>query len=771
MVPESLNANRFELLRTRGTVSREPSAQSPIKDERLRIGKPKKTAAGIVGVQKSFSIGFHEAGMKRTLQSMLAVNRFDGYDCPGCAWPDPDDHRSSFEFCENGAKAFITEATKKRVTPEKMRGISVTELSKLTDMELDKMGRITSPLFLKEGQDTYEEIDWGSAFKIIASRISGSDDPDENVFYTSGRASNEAAFLWGVLARQIGTNNLPDCSNMCHESSGVALSRSIGIGKGTVKLSCFEEADLILVIGQNPGTNHPRMLTALAACKENGGSVVSINPLEETAMKRFKHPQNPLHLIGRGVQIADEHLPVRIGGDAALLQGFAKTMLSQGGTDPDFISKNTLGFEDWKRHIESTDWETIVEQSGISRDRIEKTGTAIAKSERMIVCWAMGLTQHENSVAVIQEVSNLLLAGGHFGKPGAGACPVRGHSNVQGDRTVGINHHPTEDFISSCENETGINMPRNKGYDVVEFIQAALQGRVRTFMALGGNLVSAMSDTERVAEAISKIDLTVQISTKLNRSHLITGREALILPCLGRTERDPAGFVSVENSMGLVHSSKGSLKPASENLLSEPEIISRIGKELYPGGPMDWNLYSDHENTRYLISRCIPGFEDYNTKVRAKGGFYLPNGPRDGPIWNTPSGKAHFFCHDLPKRSLEDGRFILMTVRSHDQYNTTIYGMDDRYRGIYNARRVVMMNKKDMLEIGASPGQEVDLTSHWGERKICSERWKVVPYDIPRGNLCSYFPEANVLVPLESTAEGSNTPTSKWIETSISLRS
>ena len=771
MVPESLNANRFELLRTRGTVSREPSAQSPIKDERLRIGKPKKTAAGIVGVQKSFSIGFHEAGMKRTLQSMLAVNRFDGYDCPGCAWPDPDDHRSSFEFCENGAKAFATEATKKRVTPQKMRGISITDLSKLTDMELDKMGRITSPLFLKEGEDTYGEIDWGSAFKIIASRISGSDDPDENVFYTSGRASNEAAFLWGVLARQIGTNNLPDCSNMCHESSGVALSRSIGIGKGTVKLSCFEEADLILVIGQNPGTNHPRMLTALAACKENGGSVVSINPLEETAMKRFKHPQNPLHLIGRGVQIADEHLPVRIGGDAALLQGFAKTMLSQGGTDADFISKNTLGFEDWKRHIESTDWETIVEQSGISRDRIEKTGTAIAKSERMIVCWAMGLTQHENSVAVIQEVSNLLLAGGHFGKPGAGACPVRGHSNVQGDRTVGINHHPTEDFISSCENETGINMPRKKGYDVVEFIQAALQGRVKTFMALGGNLVSAMSDTERVAEAISKIDLTVQISTKLNRSHLITGREALILPCLGRTERDPAGFVSVENSMGLVHSSEGSLKPASENLLSEPEIISRIGKELYPGGPMDWNLYSDHENTRYLISRCIPGFEDYNTKVRAKGGFYLPNGPRDGPIWNTPSGKAHFFCHDLPKRSLEDGRFILMTVRSHDQYNTTIYGMDDRYRGIYNARRVVMMNKKDMLEIGASPGQEVDLTSHWGERKICSERWKVVPYDIPRGNLCSYFPEANVLVPLESTAEGSNTPTSKWIETSISLRS
>ena len=751
-------------------MTRNPTAQPPITEERLRIGKPKKTAAGLVGVQKSFSIGLQEAGLKRTLQSMLTVNRFDGYDCPGCAWPDPDDHRSSFEFCENGAKAFATEATNKRVTPGKMKEISVTELSKLSDMELDKLGRITNPLFLREGEDHYEEIDWEGALRIIASSISTSDNPDETVFYTSGRASNEAAFLWGTLARQIGTNNLPDCSNMCHESSGVALSRSIGIGKGTVKLSCFEQADLILVMGQNPGTNHPRMLTALASCKENGGSVVSINPLEETAMKRFKHPQKPLHLIGRGTQIADDHLPVRIGGDAALLQGLAKTMLSQGGVDPDFISNNTIGFDDWKRHIESACWDEIVTLSGIPRDRIEKVGTAIAKSKRMIICWAMGLTQHENSVAVIQEVANLLLAGGHFGKPGAGACPVRGHSNVQGDRTVGINHHPSEEFISSCEKETGINMPRKRGYDVVEFIQAALEGRVRTFMALGGNLVSAMSDTERVAKAISKIDLTVQISTKLNRSHLITGREALILPCLGRTERDPAGFVTVENSMGLVHSSNGSLEPASEILLSEPEIISRLGSQLYPKGPLDWNAYSDHEHTRYLISRCIPGFEDYNTKVRSRGGFYLPNGPRDGPTWNTPSGKAHFFCHDLPERDLQDGRYILMTVRSHDQYNTTIYGMDDRYRGIYNARRVVMMNIEDMREIGVSAGQEIDLTSHWEDRKIHSEKWKVVPYDIPRGNLCSYFPEANVLVPLESTAVDSNTPTSKWIEVSVSTR-
>ena len=766
-----LDAKRFELSRVRTGVPRDSSALPPIVEEKLRIGKPKNTAAGIVGVQKSFSIGLEQAGLKKTLQTMLSVNRFDGYDCPGCAWPDPDNHRSTFEFCENGAKAFATEATNKRVTPDNLMESSVTELSKMTDMELDKMGRITHPMYLREGSEYYEKIDWKDAIEIISSRVRNTNSPDEVVFYTSGRASNEAAFLWGTLARQIGTNNLPDCSNMCHESSGVALSNSIGIGKGTVKLSCFDEADLILVIGQNPGTNHPRMLTALAGCRENGGSVVSINPLEETAMKRFKHPQKPLHLLGRGAQIADEHLPVRIGGDAALLQGFAKVVLAEGSVDSDFVSSNTKGFDNWQRHINSASWDEIVEQSGISRESIERVGNAIAKSKRMIVCWAMGLTQHKNSVAVIQEISNLLLVGGHFGKPGAGACPVRGHSNVQGDRTVGINHHPSEEFLSACERETGIPMPRKRGYDVVEFIQASLKGEVGVYMALGGNLISAMSDTQRVAEAIRKIGLTVQISTKLNRSHLVTGREALILPCLGRTEIDPGGFVTVENSMGLVHSSKGTLEPASDALLSEPEIVCRIGHGLYPNGPLDWNVYHDHENTRYLISRCIPGFENYNSRVRSKGGFYLPNGPRDGPTWNTPSGKAQFFCHDLPDRKVNDERFIMMTVRSHDQYNTTIYGMDDRYRGIYNARRVVMMNKKDMLEIGVSPGQEVDLTSHWGERKICSERWKVVPYDIPRGNLCSYFPEANVLIPLESTAEGSNTPTSKWIEISISLRS
>jgi len=483
------------------------------------------------------------------------------------------------------------------------------------------MGRITSPMILREESERYEEIGWEEAFSIISEATNALSSPEEAVLYTSGRTSNEAAFLWGTLARQIGTNNLPDCSNMCHESSGYALGKSIGIGKGTVKLSCFDKADLILVIGQNPGTNHPRMLTALSNCKKNGGSIISINPLEETAMRRFKHPQNPLHMLGSGTQIADEHIPVRIGGDAALLQGFAKVMLDEDSFDQAFIDEHTIDFDEWKKHIQSSDWDEIVLQSGISKTRIEEIGKVISKSRRMIVCWAMGLTQQENSVGVIQEIANLLLAGGHFGKPGAGACPVRGHSNVQGDRTVGINHHPSEEFLSACEDATGIDMPRERGYDAVDFVHAALDDNVRLYMAMGGNLVSAMSDTERVAEAIRNIDLTVQISTKMNRSHLVTGKSALILPCLGRTEKDPAGFVTVENSMGVVHLSKGSLEPASQNLLSEPEIVCRIGKSCFPKGPFNWQAFTNYDETRDLISRCIPGFKTTTQESGRKAVF------------------------------------------------------------------------------------------------------------------------------------------------------
>ena len=746
------------------------SAQPPIQAERLKIGKPKRVAAGIRGVTKSFRIGLSEAGLARTIKTMRTVNRFDGYDCPGCAWPDPDDHRSGFEFCENGAKAFATEATKKRLTPKLLSSKTVQEWSKYSDMDLDKLGRITHPMVLRNDSNTYEALSWNEAFTMISSAVGKLKSPDQAVLYTSGRASNEAAFLWGTLARQIGTNNLPDCSNMCHESSGVGLSESIGIGKGTVKLECFDSADLVLVIGQNPGTNHPRMLSALAGTKRNGGSVISINPLLETGLNRFKHPQEIVRLMGKGTPIADDHFPVRIGGDQALLQGIAKIVLEEGQLNWEFIDKHTEGFEQWKEHVSKVSWDEIIEQSGIEKERIESLGEAVSKSKNLIICWAMGITQHENAVATIQEACNILLVGGHFGRKGAGACPVRGHSNVQGDRTVGINHHPSAAFLEACEKETGIPMPNDAGYDSVEFVRAANRKNVELFMALGGNILSAMSDTEEVAKGIREIDLTVQISTKLNRSHLITGKQALILPCLGRTEIDPAGFVTVENSMGVVHSSTGKLKPASEQLLSEPAIVCGIATKCFGDSPFDWSLYAtNHDQTRDLIESVIPGFTDYNVRVRQKGGFYLPNGPRDGPTWNTPTAKAQVKTHDLPNRPISESRFILMTIRSHDQYNTTIYGMDDRYRGIYNSRRVVMMNREDIEEMGLVAKSVVDLTSHFNGREITSEQWKVIPYDIPKGNLAAYFPEANVLVPLDSVAKGSNTPTSKWIEVSLKV--
>ena len=759
----------LELGESRGRDMREDvDFLSPIESERLKIRKPKQVAAGIPGVAKSFAIGLSEAGISRTLRTMRTVNRFDGYDCPGCAWPDPDDHRSGFEFCENGAEAFATEATKKRLTPEILSSKSVQSWSKMSDMELDKLGRLTEPVVLRENSNHYERISWTDAFGMISEAVGALEDPNQAVLYTSGRASNEAAFLWGTLARQIGTNNLPDCSNMCHESSGVALTQSIGIGKGTVKLDCFEHADLVLIIGQNPGTNHPRMLSALAQTKRNGGSVISINPLMETGLNRFKHPQEVIRLMGKGTPIADAHYPVRIGGDQALLQGVSKVILEEGNLDWKFIDEHVQGFEDWKRNTESLNWESIVNQSGIEHQRIVELGQAVSKSKNLIICWAMGITQHENAVATIQEASNILLAGGHFGRPGAGACPVRGHSNVQGDRTVGINHHPSESFLAACEQYTGVDMPRDSGYDTVEFVHAARKKSVKLFMALGGNILSAMSDTESVAQGLRNIDLTVQISTKLNRSHLITGKKALILPCLGRTEIDPAGFVTVENSMGVVHSSTGKLQPASKSLRSEPSIVSGIGEACFGDTPFSWTKYgSNHDETRNLIESVLPGFTDYNQRVRQKGGFYLPNGPRDGPTWNTPSGKATMHVHQFPERAISEDRFILMTIRSHDQYNTTIYGMDDRYRGVYNARRVVMMNPQDMHKLGLHPSDYIDLTSHFNGRTIDSPKWKVVPYEIPRGNLAAYFPEANVLIPLESVAKGSNTPTSKWVEVSV----
>lgn len=745
-------------------------ATTPIENESLRIVKPSKLAAGIKGVTTSFRHTLAQSGLKGTIQTMRSVNRFDGFDCPGCAWPDPDDHRSGFEFCENGAKAFAAESTSRKVTADLFSKYSVASLSEQGDMWMDKQGRLTQPMYLAEGEKHYQAITWDSAFTIISDRIKATD-ADRVALYTSGRASNEAAFLWGTLARQIGTNNLPDCSNMCHESSGVALNTSIGIGKGTVKLEDFDYADLVLVVGQNPGTNHPRMLSALAKCKRKGGSVISINPLEETGMKRFKHPQEMLRMLGTGTTIADDHVPVRINGDSALFKGVAKHQIENNAVDSTFIDKHTIGFDDLVCHLNDVNWKDIERISGLTEERIREIAEIISQSKRMIICWAMGITQHRNSVATIHDIVNVLLLGGHFGRKGAGACPVRGHSNVQGDRTVGINHHPSESFLAALDAATGIESPRERGVDSVQLIQRSLEGECDVLLCLGGNLLSAMSDTEVTAQALSRIGLTVQISTKLNRSHVVTGKEALILPCLGRTEEDIGlignRFVTVENSMGVVHTSRGTMKPASNQLMSEPDIVAHIGDTLFGSSPIQWShLSEDYDRIRSLIQDVIPGFDDYNARVRQEGGFYLPNGPRDGPIWNTPDRKAVMHSHPLDSFEVDDG-YTMMTIRSHDQYNTTIYGMDDRYRGVKNARRIVFMNPDDMEQEGIVSQQEVNLISIHNGIERRADRWKVIPYSIPKGNIATYFPEANVLIPLESVAIGSNTPTSKSVHVRI----
>ena len=746
------------------------SATTPIENESLRIVRPSKLAAGLKGVTNSFRHTLAQSGIKGTIQTMRTVNRFDGFDCPGCAWPDPDNHRSGFEFCENGAKAFAAEATSQRISTDFFSTHSVSSLSEKGDMWMDKQGRLTQPMYLAKNEIHYQPITWDAAYSLIADRIKATN-PERVALYTSGRASNEAAFLWGTLARQIGTNNLPDCSNMCHESSGVALNTSIGIGKGTVKLEDFDYADLVLVVGQNPGTNHPRMLSALARCKRKGGSVISINPLEETGMKRFKHPQEMFRMLGTGTTIADDHVPVRINGDSALFKGIAKHLVENDAIDNAFIEKHTIGINELRSHLIDVHWKDIERISGLSEDRIREIATIVSRSKRMIICWAMGITQHRNSVATIHDIVNVLLLGGHFGRKGAGACPVRGHSNVQGDRTVGINHHPSESFLSALDAATGIKSPRKSGVDSVQLIQNSIEGNFDVLLCLGGNLLSAMSDTEVTAKALSNIGLTVQISTKLNRSHIITGSEALILPCLGRTEEDSGvtgnRFVSVENSMGVVHSSRGTMKPASEQLMSEPDIVAQIGNALFGTSPIQWShLSEDYDRIRSLIESVVPGFDDYNTRVRKEGGFYLPNGPRDGPVWNTPSGKAVMHCNTLDSFEVMDG-YTMMTIRSHDQYNTTIYGMDDRYRGVKNARRIVFMNPDDMINDNIKPKQEVNLISIHNGIERRAERWKVVPYLIPRGNIATYFPEANVLIPLESVAIGSNTPTSKSVHVRI----
>jgi molybdopterin-dependent oxidoreductase alpha subunit len=716
---------------------------------------PKRSAAGLPGITHGLSIAVRQMGVPRTAKTLLKVNQVDGFDCPGCAWPEPG-KRSHFEFCENGAKAVAEEATARRITPEFFATHTVSSLARQTDYWLGQQGRLTSPMIKRPGVDHYRPIAWQEAFLLIAGQLKAIR-PDQAIFYTSGRTSNEAAFLYQLFARAYGTNNLPDCSNMCHESSGVALTRTIGVGKGTVTLDDIHRARLIVVVGQNPGTNHPRMLMALEVAKRHGAKILSINPLPEAGLMRFKNPKKVSGILGRGIALSDLHLPIRVGGDLALFQAIGAHLRKWDALDHEFIRDRTTGFED----LADPDPEGVAAATGLSADDIEAAARLFAESDATVVCWAMGLTQGRDAVATIQEIVNVQLMRGMVGKPGAGLCPVRGHSNVQGDRTMGIYHIPP-----AWTAKLGVDVPGGHGYDTVEAIRAMRDGRATVFVGLGGNFAAATPDTLVTEEALRNCDLTVHISTKLNRSHVIAGaaQTALILPCLGRTERDPGGFVTVEDSMSNVHASQGTLEPASPELRSEVAIIAGLAKATLH---LDWP--TDYRAIRAQIAAVIPGFDEFETKVGGAG-FTLPQGPRDSRTFPTPDGKARFTISPLSTVEVPPGRLLLQTVRSHDQYNTTIYGLDDRYRGVRGERRVIFVNPADLTELGIADHSKVDIVSEWKGEHRRAEDFRVIAYPTARGCAAAYFPEANVLVPLDSTAHGSNTPTSKQIVVRLEAR-
>ncbi|MCG8734195.1 FdhF/YdeP family oxidoreductase [Tenacibaculum finnmarkense] len=749
-------------------------AQPPENLTGIKLIEVPTKAVGTKAIKSALSHVFSETGIVKGIQLLKNINQLDGFDCPGCAWPDPDQKRAFLaEYCENGAKAIAEEATTNRVSPLFFATHTVQELSEWSDYDIGKSGRITHPMILREGSNNYEEISWENAFKLVGNELNGLKNPDEAIFYTSGRTSNEAAFLYQLFVRKFGTNNLPDCSNMCHESSGSALSQTVGIGKGSVTLDDFNHADLVIVIGQNPGTNHPRMLTALKQTKDNGGKIMTINPLPEVGLMKYVDPQNPLKWLGAGDVLTDLFLQVKINGDVALLKIILKLMKTQeqekGGVfNHQFIKEKTHGLDDFLIDLDTYTIAELLPQTGLSLEIIEQATQMIINNDKIIICWAMGLTQHKNGVDNIREVVNLLLLKGSIGKKGAGTCPVRGHSNVQGDRTMGIWEKPKDSFLDSLEKEFQFQAPRKHGYDVVAAIEAMYAKKASVFVGMGGNFISATPDTEYTAKALKNCNLTVQISTKLNRSHLIHGKQALILPCLGRSEKDiqKTGdqFITVENSMGVVHQSNGHLSPSSDHLLSEPAIVAGMAKATLKNTKIDWELLvSNYDLIRNKIEATIPGFENYNEKVRVKGGFYLPNNARENNYASTLTGKANFSTNLPSDVVLEENQFMMMTIRTHDQYNTTIYGLNDRYRGVLNERRVIFMNPEDMKAQGLSKLDKVDLTSHFQGEKRSASGFLVVPYSIPKQCTATYFPEANVLVPLKSKARISHTPASKTV--------
>ena len=744
-------------------------------DAEMIVTEPKEYAAGLGGVVHSMEPAIKNMGVGRTLKLMSKINHKDGFDCMSCAWPDPD-HRKLAEFCENGAKAVTWEATPLKIPRAFWAENSLTSLADKTEYWLGMQGRITEPVYKPAGSDRYEPIDWESAFRIIAERLNGLDHPDEAAFYTSGRASNEAAFLYHLFARVLGTNNLPDCSNMCHESTGSAMQYSVGIGKSTVAYSDFLESDLIIIMGQNPGTNHPRMLTALQEAKENGAKIVAVNPLPEAGLIGYKDPQKLRGYVGKPTAIADQYLQIRLGGDMALLQAISKRVLAAEAERPgqvldhNFIAQHCDGFEAFAAHISEVDDREVEQATGLTKAQIDELAERYMSSDRVIIAWAMGITQHRRGVDTIKEIMNLLLLRGNIGKPGAGASPVRGHSNVQGDRTMGVWEKMPDSFLDALGTEFGFDPPRKHGVDAVDGIRALNAGQIKVWVGLGGNLIGAISDTNLAEAAMRKADLSVQFSTKLNRSHVVTGEEALILPVLGRTEVDVqrAGpqYITVEDSVCAVHASHGQIPPIGPEVRSEIAVVAGMAHAtLGDRHGIDWlGMIDNYDTIRDHISRVVPGCENFNEKTRRRDGFILPNGPRDERRFDTATGKARITVNELEPVACPPGRLLLQTLRSHDQFNTTIYSLNDRYRGIKKGRSVIFVHPDDLTELGLEDGQTVDIFSEWKDEPDRVLRgFRTVAFPTARGCAAAYFPEANVLVPLDSTALESNTPVSKAV--------
>ncbi|MBO9732539.1 MAG: FdhF/YdeP family oxidoreductase [Chitinophaga sp.] len=763
--------------------NQQPDAENPYALLNLQLTPVEKWAAGIPAVIAAMTDLVEAKAFFKGNRALLSMNQFKGFDCPSCAWPDPDDERSPIgEYCENGAKALAEEATSKKITPEFFRENSVYDLSKLDDYHIGKLGRLTDPVYLPQGGTHYQPISWDDAFKKIATHLNALENPDQAAFYTSGRTSNEASFVYQLFAKAYGTNNMPDCSNMCHETSGSALRPTIGIGKGTVTLEDFYDAEVIVIIGQNPGTNAPRMMSALAKAKENGAKIIAVNPLPEAGLMGFHNPQSIKGAIGGGVKLADLYLPVKINGDMALLKALALLLLEQEDKFPGkvldqaFIAGKTVGYEAYVAHFKNGHYQLdqLAELCGVSKEDLYQAATMLAFNKRIIFCWGMGLTQQPNGVDMLQEILNIVLLKGSIGIRGGGLCPVRGHSNVQGNRTMLIDEKPGNEQLDRLEKYYGFKMPREHGYDVVKVIKAIHEEKVKVMCCMGGNFLSATPDTTYTANALRKLNLLVCVSTKLNRGHLVHGKEALILPTYGRSDKDIVNgevqIVSTENSMGVVQASKGVLDAVSKNLVNETQIVCRMAMAtLGSKSVVNWQLYHDsYDEVRNAIEQCIPGFENYNTRVRQKGGFYLPNNARDEQRFAQElGGRAPFTITEVPGNHLEEDEYMMATTRTHDQFNTTIYGLDDRYRGIKNERRVIFMNQQDIDKAGFKAGDKVDLYNYDDGIERIAPLFIIVSYRIPLKNTVTYFPETNVLVSINNVVKGSNMPASKYVKIKI----